>query len=726
MAQFKYTVSEADPISLVEYEKYSTLDTQLIDNFEINSEFSPTEHYIEAHYYSLSDSYLTTTRFYRNYKQILDNSSAGKFGTNSITVDPVEDIISNGYEKQGAKVLYVFLNDLFAQGKDLATEFYIDSISYDRTEIKATSLSITDAVTKQVVDTLQQRFNRSYFEDIKLNFGKNDYIIVTNIDAYVDSTTGDLNVYFKLYEPLPSQYVDKTTFSVVEFIGIPSLFEVESEEIIPQSPPFRIAGPNFTIDLDETITTPSEYFTYQDLFDYPLTSSYQEIYSKIKEKGAYLGTDFTNYSEFVHFSSAEERLRNFYYKIQLLDSHNNNKSILLLNSNKTVTTSSIQYYESQSIGILQSFDPYERFLYYESSSYTWPKSTRIKPYINYPATSSQVNNWLSGSLMSASFYDTQNKDVLTNAIPTYILEDSDNQNFITFVNMIGQHFDSIWTYTKALSKKYDADNRLDKGVSRDLVGDILKSFGINIPTTNQTISSLFNVFTGISNTTDRTLVRVPTGSAIIHKTISGSNVGNYTGIASSTTSILGTGFGHYRGQVLGTGSVATPSNFLQLNGAAFGTFVGTASGTAYDGIGNVINTGVISGSYTGRVVGRLTGSISDGFIGSGYASYTGSLIGAYTGSISGSFSGKITGPFTYSEVRINPIIQPVSMKDYEHQIQKRIYHNLPLLLKAKGTERAVRTLLNCYGIPSGSLPIYYFGGVSKSENNNYVFDTKTK
>jgi hypothetical protein len=60
---------------------------------------------------------------------------------------------------------------------------------------------------------------------------------------------------------------------------------------------------------------------------------------------------------------------------------------------------------------------------------------------------------------------------------------------------------------------------------------------------------------------------------------------------------------------------------------------------------------------------------------------------------------------------------PISELNYRKQVYKRIYHNLPLLLKSKGTERGLRVLMNCFGIPnlntSGShtgLQVTYYGG----------------
>ena len=37
--------------------------------------------------------------------------------------------------------------------------------------------------------------------------------------------------------------------------------------------------------------------------------------------------------------------------------------------------------------------------------------------------------------------------------------------------------------------------------------------------------------------------------------------------------------------------------------------------------------------------------------------------------------------------------------DITKEIWKRLYHNAPYLLKTKGTERGLRALINCYGVP---------------------------
>ena len=45
--------------------------------------------------------------------------------------------------------------------------------------------------------------------------------------------------------------------------------------------------------------------------------------------------------------------------------------------------------------------------------------------------------------------------------------------------MVAQYYDNVWLYTKDITQKYNADNRLDFGVSKDLVSDAIKDFGLN-------------------------------------------------------------------------------------------------------------------------------------------------------------------------------------------------------------------------------------------------------
>ena len=60
----------------------------------------------------------------------------------------------------------------------------------------------------------------------------------------------------------------------------------------------------------------------------------------------------------------------------------------------------------------------------------------------------------------------------------------------------------------------------------------------------------------------------------------------------------------------------------------------------------------------------------------------------------------------------------IAKQDITKRIWKRIYHNVPYLLKTKGTERGLRALMNCYGVPSTTLNVKEYGG-STSDKTTY-------
>jgi hypothetical protein len=46
--------------------------------------------------------------------------------------------------------------------------------------------------------------------------------------------------------------------------------------------------------------------------------------------------------------------------------------------------------------------------------------------------------------------------------------------------MIGHYFDNIWIYIDSINELYNADNNLEKGVSKDIVYDALRSLGVKL------------------------------------------------------------------------------------------------------------------------------------------------------------------------------------------------------------------------------------------------------
>jgi len=531
-----------------EQQEYQSRDTGLITSYDVNSVFVPEKHNIELHVYSIDGELLESNHNYVDQSYLQGSETSGESGASRLTLKPEQDALNLGYEYGGIKLSYNFLDNLFSELKS-NVDFFIEEISQDRTELRLLTTKLTDEQVITSVEEIKTKLSStSYLSDFRLNFKKNSLVIGININT--QSYKNGTSVIVKLYEPLPQSFTVKSTLTLEEVVSDTITFEIEAETTTDEVKVPYLKGPNFNLDLSEESTVPSQYLNYEELFSFPTNNTYRELRSLFEEKSINISIDYTDYENFIQFSSADERLRNFKYKLDLIESY---QTRIDSTGSLNVDTS---YYEGLINNILQNFDHYDRHLYYESGSTSWPKTNTTKPYINAigPATGS----WWDTQIGTAILFDQQNPNHLLNTVPTYLREDSNNEPYNVFLNMLGQHFDNLWIYSKAVTDKYDADNRLDKGISKDLIQDALKNFGLKLYTSNKSTEDLFKTFTG---------------------------------------------------------------EFYQPGEEVINTFV-TAS------------------------------------------------------------------------------TNPTSEENYRREVYKRLYHNLPLLLKSKGTERAARVLLNSFGIPT--------------------------
>jgi hypothetical protein len=77
--------------------------------------------------------------------------------------------------------------------------------------------------------------------------------------------------------------------------------------------------------------------------------------------------------------------------------------------------------------------------------------------------------------------------------------------------------------------------------------------------------------------------------------------------------------------------------------------------------------------------------------------------------------------FEYVDTLISASNDYIPLDDVNKSLYKRIYHNLPYLLKAKGTLPGLRTLITSYGIPDTVLRINEYGGKDKSNVNDWDY-----
>lgn len=491
-------------------EDYDVKDLALIPSFETVSQFSPLEDNTEFSIYDKQGTLLYINNNYTDYKVTL-NYNSNNNSVSTVTVDPEVDLVKQGYEQGNYTVYYNFLRNQLSSSID--TPFFINQISSDRTEVRVINNNLDNAQLSQLIPNFIDELNNSpYFKDFRLNFGNNNIFIANNI--LLDTTDeSQYTILIKLYEALPSQIELKDSLVICLQTADEVSYDVNFKDIIIPTPPFEfIGGPNFNLNLGDKGNTDSSYKNKNQLLTTSLTSSYNQIQNILKEKGININLDYSNFNNFVYFSSAEERVRNFYYKVGLIEEYDNEISILGAASNSDVS-SSLVVLENKKAEITENFDGYEKYQYYSSGSLDIYPKTNLSPTYTLAGTGSVAAlSWLDTQVTSGSKYDLESVDRLVNGLPEYIREDSRNSSFMLFMDMIGQHFDVMWTYTKDISNKFDGDNRLSHGISRDLVKDALISLGINVYGNNQ---SNYDLYTALTDLNPVGGTSIPTGSEVI-------------------------------------------------------------------------------------------------------------------------------------------------------------------------------------------------------------------
>ena len=498
MAEAKIT--QVNPTTF-ELEEYSVTDENLISSQEVETLFVPQTDYIEYFIYNPNNGGQVFPAF-----DSPSNYNGYTLEDNILTINPENDLIVNGFEEGTYNTFYSFLS--LRLSSNPFQRYYITEISSDRTEIRLISNDIsTEEIIASTTEFIQERNNSEFFQDFYLNFGNNQLVIANNIVLDTDS------VLIKLYDPLPLQYQLKSTLWVVEQVADPIayLIELPFQEIVVDNT-IKLKGPNINLPVKGQVNNSTEPVDFASLTSTTVTSSLQQINSFYADPSIKINVDYNEYSNFINFSSVEKRISNFFYKIQQIE----NWTSLAAegsNVNTTSTSGSTAFYQNKINETIDEFDNYEYFLYFTSGSNAYPKTNTTEPYNQASSTSTLSQNWITASLSSAESHDVNNKNWIYYSIPAYLREDSANQPYIDFSNMVGHFYDeNIWVYIKDITNKWDNDNRIDSGISRDLIAQQLRDLGFNL---YENQFSSFDIFTA-------TLGLTPSGSYFPFPNMTGS------------------------------------------------------------------------------------------------------------------------------------------------------------------------------------------------------------
>ena len=306
-------------------------------------------------------------------------------------------------------------------------------------------------------------------------------------------------VVVKLYKPLNPALESK--FCSIDLLNNDSY--IERVLVYPFNELVTIddfSPPNFNIDTGTYGNSQgTDLKNFNQLLDANLTTSQQIIDKYISSSFGEIDVNI-NYNElpnFVHFSSATERVKNFKYKLQLIEGFDTRIATLESVSGSEALTN-ISQSRTRKNNVISGFDGFEKFLYYEStgSLYThyssseyivnpWPKVTEYPLKLEH-STSSTAVGYYNDLIDTCTTYDVLNDARLTKTIPVSLANDSLNADYVLFVDMIGHHFDITWGYIKKLTSLSSREEHPKDGIPNELLYSVAQSAGWKLTHGKQT------------------------------------------------------------------------------------------------------------------------------------------------------------------------------------------------------------------------------------------------
>ncbi len=462
-----------------------------------------------------------------SYKPFLNNPPSDTlqvdvYSTSNLYLESITTMPSGSYSLVDGK-LAVDIESILRSAQFLAGDFnvtvkplryYLGSADGNKIQIQDISADRLEVRVVPAISGSSPGF-LDFFEKGFFNLNKQEVLAdlslclspldTTPVFDYIqDKITVDSSPYsiiFRFSSPVPNNLVigDLVWFS--QQVSTPIQDRVK---IIPSETGQnlrRIKGPNYEAYSKTNNNVTTEYRTWENLLATNANTKLdvtRTLFSGSLVEGIPLNIDYRQFENFVHFGSAYEQIKNFEYKVKLIEYYDNVIASLSTSLNGLANSSSTGsvYFVSQSTSynqkkqaLIGAFSSFEKFMYFESSSYesssfgeflstAWPKINTTIPYILYSSTASQVENWMTGLLDSASLFDTINPNQIVKLIPAHVREDDANQNAELFAQMLGQYFDTSYLYIKHLTKIYNRDENLTEGFAKDLIYNVAENFGI--------------------------------------------------------------------------------------------------------------------------------------------------------------------------------------------------------------------------------------------------------
>ena len=385
----------------------------------------------------------------------------------------------------------------------------IDDISPDRTEVRLRAIDETNpkfllSINQYInnVAGIQTALTDEDNVNFLLNFSRNK----TNL--FVNSVVVGKYLFVKLYKPLDEDIEKNFKCWIVRENKLPYVDNISVSEVLDQITFNVLQGTNWEASAEQDTSNATTLKSWSDLLGSSMQTSQQIIDSYFSGSlgGVKLNIDFGDFNNFVFYSSATERLDNFKYKIELLEYYTAQSASAGLLSGSAAIANAADF-NNLYTNLIGGMDQFEQYLYYDSSSKIFthdipvanpvvefvtgsyispaPKSNSTYPFELYSVTSSNFESWYTGIHESASIYDLRNNNRLIRSIPEFMLLDENNEQLSTFVNMLGHHYDILYTYINAMTLINSRDEHPKQGMPNELLYTVAKQFGWKLTNGNQ-------------------------------------------------------------------------------------------------------------------------------------------------------------------------------------------------------------------------------------------------
>lgn len=482
-----------------------TFDTPIIDKIDY-----PTSVYIPSYTFgnvnvdiSFVSNLATNSIVY--YSKEDDNTIIGKFGA--------KDIVKLNYNDYKSHLVNSTLDILIVPyNKNIKGEIERIAIKFEDAGVYVSTPELKTNLFNAIASNLNINLgNEQKYLSHLATFDIDDKeILISNWD--IDYTTftkfkkdsigndvpdGEINksIVLKLYEPLPANINKNDTLWVSRLMSLPIIQRVVVSSV-PETNALPLRAPNFNIEVDYVVGQSTTYESYDDLILSGSETS-QQIVDKVLSQNFVetdkINVDYSHFSNFVKYSSAVERLANFKYKVELAEYYQDRIVFLKDQTQSVSVVTDIQKTSDKLSTLVTGFDGWEKSLISGSNIFTADSAS----YSSFPGgrfnllsgsnaftnsgsvyltnSNTTLSNWYVGTYDSASIYDNNNLNALKNNIPQFISDDDSNSDYMLFLDMIGNHFDIIWTHIKGMSDQRIITEDSSTGINDELLYNYLES-----------------------------------------------------------------------------------------------------------------------------------------------------------------------------------------------------------------------------------------------------------